>query len=227
MRASRSVRTAAVRAFNMRSHPSAAIERGCSIGANHAQNCRLTSSDLRARVAIARFRIIRARFNKRSTPAFPKADHRSDICNAPLPNSNIDEVCCVCLEAAALPNGELSMKTPSLWMIAAACFIAPASVAHARSAYDGSWDLVFVTQKGTCDPTYNFTVNVSDGVVTHPNLVRSSGYVAKSGSVHASVTVHDKFASGAGRLFGTSGRGRWSGRAGSARCSGYWTAQRN
>jgi hypothetical protein len=119
------------------------------------------------------------------------------------------------------------MKTPALWMIAAACFIAPASVARARSAYDGSWDLVFVTQKGPCDPTYNFTVNVSDGVLTHPNLVKFKGYVAKSGSVHASVTVHDKFASGTGRLFGTSGRGRWSGGAGSARCSGYWTAQRN
>jgi pimeloyl-ACP methyl ester carboxylesterase len=48
------------------------------------------------------------------------------------------------------------MKTPSLCLIAAACFIAPASVAHARSAYDGSWDLAFVTQKGTCDPAYNF-----------------------------------------------------------------------
>ena len=119
------------------------------------------------------------------------------------------------------------MKTPSLWMFAAACFIAPASVAHARSAYDGSWDLVFVTQKGTCDANYNFTVNVSDGVVTHPNLVKFKGYVAKSGSVHASVAVHDKFASGTGKLFGTSGRGIWSGRAGSARCSGYWTAQRN
>jgi hypothetical protein len=41
------------------------------------------------------------------------------------------------------------------------------------------------------------------------------------------VTVQDKFASGTGRLFGTSGRGSWSGYAGSARCSGYWTAQRN
>jgi hypothetical protein len=210
------------------SSPSAAIERGCSIGANHAQNCQLTGSDLKARrIAIARFKIIRARFNKRSTPAFPKADHRSDIGNAPLPDSNFDEVCCVCLEAAASPNGELSMKTPSLWMIAAVCFVVPASVANARSAYDGSWDLVFVTQKGTCDPTYNFTVNVSDGVVTHPNLVKFKGYVAKSGSVHASVTVHEKFAAGTGRLFGTSGRGRWSGHAGSARCSGYWTAQRN
>jgi hypothetical protein len=119
------------------------------------------------------------------------------------------------------------MKTPSLWMIAAACFIAPASVAHAHSAYDGSWDLVFVTQSGSCDPSYNFTVNVSDGIVTHPNLVKFKGYVAKSGSVHASVTVHDKFAFGTGRFFGTSGRGKWSGRAGNARCSGYWTAQRN
>jgi hypothetical protein len=161
-------------------------------------------------------------------PAFPKADHHGpDIWNAPLPDSNIDGICCVCSGATALPNGELAMKTPSLWMIAAACFIAPASVAHARSAYDGSWDLVFVTQRGSCDPSYNFTVNVSDGIVSHPNLVRFKGYVAKSGSVHASVTVQDKFASGTGRLFGTSGSGRWSGYAGSARCSGYWTAQRN
>ena len=118
------------------------------------------------------------------------------------------------------------MKTPSLWMIAAACFFAPASVAHARSAYDGSWDLAFVTQQGTCDPSYNFTVNISDGVVTHPNLVRFKGRIARSGSVHASVMVQDKFASGTGRLFETSGRGRWNGRTGSAHCSGYWTAQR-
>ena len=54
------------------------------------------------------------------------------------------------------------MKTPSLWMLAAACLIAPATLAHARSSYDGSWDLAFVTQRGTCDATYNFTVNVSD-----------------------------------------------------------------
>jgi hypothetical protein len=93
------------------------------------------------------------------------------------------------------------MKTPSLWMIAAVCLVAPASVAHARSAYDGFWDFVLVTQRGTCDPSYNFTVNVSDGIVTHPNLVQFEGYVAKSGSVHALVTVHDTFAPGTRRLF--------------------------
>jgi len=119
------------------------------------------------------------------------------------------------------------MKTFSLWTIAAVCFVTLASAAQARSAYDGSWDLNFVTQTGSCDPSYNFTVNISEGIVTHPNLVKFTGYVAKSGSVRASVTVHDKFASGTGRLFGTTGRGRWNGRAGSARCTGYWIAQRN
>jgi hypothetical protein len=211
----------------MHRHPRPAIERGCSIGANHAQNCQPMSSGLTTRVAIARFGIIRARFNKRSAQAFPKADRRSNIRDAPLRDCNIDGICCVCSETAASPNGELSMKTPSLWMIAAISFVASASVAQARSAYDGSWDLVFVTQTGSCDPSYNFTVNVTDGIVTHPNLVKFKGYVAKSGSVRASVTVQDKFASGTGRFSGTSGRGRWSGHTGSARCTGYWTAQRN
>src|SRR5215467_6582701 len=119
------------------------------------------------------------------------------------------------------------MKTRSLWTIATGCFIALTSAAQARSAYDGSWDLVFVTQRGTCDASYNFTVNVSDGIVSHPNLVKFRGHVARSGAVSASVTVHDKYASGSGKLAGTTGRGRWSGRAGYSLCSGYWTAQRN
>jgi hypothetical protein len=101
------------------------------------------------------------------------------------------------------------------------------SVAEARSFYDGSWDLRFVTQRGTCDPSYDFTVNINDGIVTHPNLVRLKGYVASSGAVRASVTVQDKYASGSGRLSDKTGRGTWRGYSGTARCSGYWTAQRN
>jgi hypothetical protein len=111
--------------------------------------------------------------------------------------------------------------------MAASCLVAFVSVAQARSAYDGSWDLLFVTQSGACDPTYNFSVNITDGVVTHPNLVKFRGHVARSGAVRASVSVPDKYASGSGRLSSNSGRGTWSGYSGGARCSGYWTAQRN
>jgi hypothetical protein len=109
----------------------------------------------------------------------------------------------------------------------AGCLVALTSIAQARSAYDGSWDLLFVTQRGACDPTYNFSVNITSGVITHPNLVRFRGYVARSGAVRASVTVHDKYASGSGRLASSSGRGKWTGYSGNARCTGYWTAQRN
>jgi hypothetical protein len=121
----------------------------------------------------------------------------------------------------------MTMKTFVSWMTAALAVFALSSVAQARSAYDGSWNLVFVTQRGACDPTYNFSVNIIDGIVTHPNLVRFRGYVARSGAVRASVTVQDKHAAGSGRLVTNSGRGSWSGYSGNARCSGYWTAQRN
>ena len=119
------------------------------------------------------------------------------------------------------------MKKLLTYAAAASCLVASISAAQARSAYDGSWDLIFVTQRGACDPTYNFAVNVNNGVVTHPNLVRFRGDVARSGAVRASVTVQEKYASGSGRLSGNSGRGTWSGYSGRSRCSGYWTAGRS
>ena len=106
-------------------------------------------------------------------------------------------------------------------------FLVLATAASARSVYDGTWSLVFVTRSGACDPTYNFTVDISNGIITNPNLVKFRGYVARSGAVRASVTVQDKYASGTGRLSGIEGHGRWSGRSGEAQCAGYWTAQRN
>ena len=79
-------------------------------------------------------------------------------------------------------------------VIGGACLIL-ATAAEARTAYDGPWNLPSSTQRGSCDPTYTFSVNVTDGDVTHPNLVKFGGYVGKSGAVRASVTVHDKYAS--------------------------------
>ena len=118
------------------------------------------------------------------------------------------------------------MKTFSRYIVASS-LLTLATAADARPIYDGSWNLVFVTRSGACDATYNFTVNISNGIITHPNLVRFRGYVGRSGAVRASVTVQDKFASGAGRLSGSRGRGHWSGRSGKARCAGYWTASKN
>lgn len=119
------------------------------------------------------------------------------------------------------------MKKPVIAVAISCASLALSAAAHATSAYDGAWNLDFVTLRGPCDPAYEFSVNIHNGVVTHPNLVTFRGYVSRSGAVRASVTVHEKYASGSGRLTSSSGRGNWTGRSGGARCAGYWTAQRN
>ena len=98
--------------------------------------------------------------------------------------------------------------------------------AAAGTAYDGSWGLTIVTVRGACDRNYYFQVQVTNGIVSHPNLVRLRGRVSPSGVARVSVSVMDKHASGSGRLSRTTGRGRWTGYSGSDRCSGYWIAQR-
>jgi hypothetical protein len=117
-------------------------------------------------------------------------------------------------------------KIPSASLLAFVIIAATAGVAAARTAYDGSWSLTFVTQRGPCDASYHFGVQITNGIVTHPNLVRFRGRVTSKGSVRASVTVADKYASGSGRLTRTAGSGRWAGHSAGARCTGYWTAQR-
>jgi len=103
----------------------------------------------------------------------------------------------------------------------------PAAEALAATAYDGGWSLTFITKRGPgCDPSYNFSVQIINGIVSHANLVKFKGRVSRGGGVTASVSVPGKFASGTGRLSRTDGRGRWSGYSGKARCSGVWTAQK-
>jgi hypothetical protein len=110
--------------------------------------------------------------------------------------------------------------------LAGALLAHPAS-ALAGSRFDGQWNITFVTQRGDCDPSYNFTVDVLNGNISHPNILTFRGHVAPSGAARASVRVGEKSASGSGTLAGTVGRGVWRGRSGTALCAGTWTAQRN
>lgn len=98
--------------------------------------------------------------------------------------------------------------------------------AAATSAYDGPWSLSIVTQRGDCDRTYHFNVQITNGIVTSPGLNKFRGRVSSGGRVRVSVSAGDKYAAGSGRLSRTAGRGSWAGHSGNARCSGYWTVQR-
>jgi hypothetical protein len=119
----------------------------------------------------------------------------------------------------------VALPRKSLWLLLLA-FCACANPAFAMSRFDGVWNLLFVTQYGACDPSYNFQVQITNGVIWHPNLRRLRGHVSPSGGVSASVAVEQRYAVGSGRLSYATGRGTWRGWSGSTTCSGYWTAQR-
>jgi hypothetical protein len=123
---------------------------------------------------------------------------------------------------ALIMIGKIVRASVFAFVVAAPTF----DTAAAGTAYDGSWSLTIVTQRGNCDQTYYFQVQVTNGIVSHPNLVRLRGRVSSKGVARVSVSVMDKHASGSGRLSRSSGSGRWSGHSGPDRCSGYWTAQR-
>ena len=110
-------------------------------------------------------------------------------------------------------------------LLALAATTATASLAEARTPDDGRWSLTIHTTRGDCS-TYNFPVDITNGQVSVPNLVRANGRVTPKGSVRVFVAAMGKSANGSGRLNGSSGSGRWTGKSGEDRCSGVWTAQR-
>jgi hypothetical protein len=107
-----------------------------------------------------------------------------------------------------------------------ACACLLATVAEARSPYDGQWDITFVTQSGDCGAVYNYSVMIANGVITSPAVQSFRGNVNNAGVVHAAVALQEQHATGTGRLTGVVGRGTWTGNSGDQRCAGAWTAKR-
>jgi hypothetical protein len=127
----------------------------------------------------------------------------------------------------SLSGGPIMIGTiarTGLVAFAAAAFTV--SGAGAGTIYDGSWSLTIVTERGACD-RYNLPVQISNGHVTFPGLVKAHGRVTRKGFVRVSVSAMGKTASGSGRLSRSAGRGRWAGRSGTDRCSGSWIAYRS
>ncbi len=98
---------------------------------------------------------------------------------------------------------------------------------RAGGAYDGVWNVVFATTRGTCSTTgYSvpFTVN---GRVSSAGGGQVSGTVGRGGSVAVNVSVGASRASGSGRLARNNGAGSWRGIISGDPCSGIWQATRS
>ena len=115
------------------------------------------------------------------------------------------------------------------WFAAAAIFaMAVPGAADARTAgnYDGVWNVVFATTRGTCSSGYSVPFTVTGSRVTSAGGGRVSGSVSRAGSVAVQVSVGASHASGGGRLSGTGGAGSWRGIISGDNCSGTWQASR-
>jgi hypothetical protein len=102
-----------------------------------------------------------------------------------------------------------------------------ASVAFARTPYDGNWSVLIVTDSGSCDRAYRYALRIADGRVYYSDpSFDVSGRVDSRGHVFVRVSAGGQSASGSGQLSANYGDGRWSGRSSTSQCSGHWEAER-
>jgi hypothetical protein len=129
---------------------------------------------------------------------------------------------------AALSGGTTTMSRLVPWSLCAlatALSCAPAAAQTRR--FDGTWSVEVVTEQGSCDRAYRYSVIVENGRARYGGRenFQVNGRVQPNGAVNASISRGQDRAEVRGRLSDGTGRGNWATR-GSRTCSGYWNAER-
>jgi hypothetical protein len=104
---------------------------------------------------------------------------------------------------------------------------ADARAIRSARAYDGTWNVVFLTRAGNCSSTNSAPFTVSGGRLSSAGGGKVTGGISSAGVVSVRISVGRSVASGSGRLVGNYGAGRWSGIITGDRCSGTWQATRS
>ena len=119
---------------------------------------------------------------------------------------------------------------PWIFAIAVLAAVAAPGAADARKAgaagYDGIWNVLIITQAGSCDPAYSYPFRVAGGRISAAGAANVSGSVGPGGVVAVRISAGGRVASGNGRLSGSTGAGRWTAMVSSGSCSGRWQATR-
>src|SRR2546423_2978128 len=121
------------------------------------------------------------------------------------------------LEAAMTRFPAVRAVAPALAALAILAATVPASApASARSNFDGTWSVLIVTQKGTCDRAYRYPVKIDNGSVGYAGdaSFTVSGKVGENGTVTVKVARGSQSAHGHGRVSSTDGSRNWGSRSG-------------
>src|SRR5262249_41348639 len=111
---------------------------------------------------------------------------------------------------------------------AAACALAIADGAQARSPYDGSWSVSVAGRSGACaGGNYAYNVEIRNGIVRYNGGdAQISGRVGGGGGVVVRVVSNAGSGVASGRLRGNVGAGSFRGSTQQGPCAGSWSSQR-
>ena len=129
------------------------------------------------------------------------------------------------LAGAVLAAAALSaLPVPSS---AAPAQAAPANAAPASgNRYDGRWSVEVITDEGTCDRAYRWSIGIKGGRVADiaDGVATANGTIDKSGKVALRFERGADILTAKGSLDAENGSGLWT--APSRACSGRWRAER-
>jgi hypothetical protein len=115
--------------------------------------------------------------------------------------------------------------------LAAVCLSGPSNAAQkprsgAATSHDGVYAVEIVTQRGSCDRVYRWTISVAGGRISTPAdaLMQANGQINPRGIVSLSFRRDAQVATVSGRVEGRSGSGTWS--PPTLQCAGSWRAAR-
>ena len=125
------------------------------------------------------------------------------------------------------------MNRPSCWrlfMIATSAIATQVSIGktHAETAFDDTWTMTVMTERGDCDPAIHLGVFILNGALQYAgdSPVVIKGKVANNGLVHATMAGGNRTASANGELSPRGGSGTWHGAGSAGACNGRWSAER-
>jgi type 1 fimbria pilin len=108
-----------------------------------------------------------------------------------------------------------------IMVAATAVAVGLAAPAIAQTPYDGLWNVTIVTKSGSCEPSTQSTLVVTDGKISAQGA-DITGSIGREGVVRVSIGG----AHANGQLNGNVGSGKWNGASAGIPCSGRWQASR-
>ena len=112
-------------------------------------------------------------------------------------------------------------------LVAGLGLLAP-QVQAQTNKFDGRWSVEVITESGSCDRAYRYSVLIENGQARYggQEAFTVTGQVMANGNVSGAISHGQDRAEVVGRLDGAMGTGTWKAAGTSRTCAGRWNAEK-